>query len=84
MPEAARKTVQEAVTEYEAQTTPEALCAKDADKLECLVQAVEYRACGYAGIQGWIDSSYAALRTDSARRIADAALTTSTLAWRDR
>jgi putative hydrolase of HD superfamily len=48
------------------------------------VQAVEYRACGYAGIQGWIDSSYAALRTDSARRIADAALTTSTLAWRDR
>ena len=84
MPEHARKTVQEAVTEYEAQTSPEARCAKDADKLECLVQAIEYQAAGYRGVQGWIDSSYAALRTDTARRIADAALTTSPLAWRDR
>jgi transcriptional regulator with XRE-family HTH domain len=73
-----------AVTEYEAQTSQEARCAKDADKLECLVQAIEYQAAGYRGVQGWIDSSYAALRTDTARRIADAALTTSPLAWRDR
>jgi putative hydrolase of HD superfamily len=84
MPETARKTVQEAVTEYEGQSSPEAQCAKDADKLECLIQALEYRAAGYAEVQGWIDSSYAALRTITARRIADAAQMTSTLAWRDR
>jgi putative hydrolases of HD superfamily len=84
LPDAARKTVQEAVTEYEAQQTPEARCARDADKLECLIQAIEYRDTGYAGVQGWIDSSRSGLRTDTARRIADAALLTSPLAWRGR
>ncbi|MGH2952291.1 MAG: HD domain-containing protein [Egibacteraceae bacterium] len=84
LPDAVRKIVQEAVTEYEAQATVEAHCAKDADKLECLIQAVEYRAAGYVGVQGWIDSSRDALRTDAARRIADQALHTSQLAWRGR
>lgn len=84
LPDGVRKTVHEAVTEYEAQQTPEAHCAKDADKLECLVQAIEYRDAGYAGVQGWIDSSRDTLRTDAARRIADAALHTSPLAWRGR
>ncbi len=84
LPGAVRKIVQEAVTEYEAQATVEARCAKDADKLECLIQAVEYRAAGYAGVQGWIDSSRGALRTDAARRVASQALRTSQLAWRGR
>ncbi len=84
LPDTARKTVQEAVAEYEAQQTPEARCAKDADKLECLVQAVEYKNAGYARVQGWIDSSRNSLRTDTARRIADAAICTSPLAWRGR
>jgi putative hydrolase of HD superfamily len=84
LPDAAGKTVQEAVAEYEAQQTPEAQCAKDADKLECLIQAIEYREAGYARVQGWIDSSRGGLRTDTARRIADAALGVSPLAWRGR
>lgn len=84
LPEVARKTVQEAVAEYEAQQTHEACCAKDADKLECLIQAIEYRDAGYASVQGWIDSSRSGLRTDTARHIADAALCTSPLAWRGR
>jgi putative hydrolase of HD superfamily len=84
LPDAAAKTVREAVAEYEAAATPEARCARDADKLECLVQAVEYRASGYAGVQGWITSSRAAIRTVTAGRIADAALRVSPLAWRDR
>lgn len=84
LPDGARKTVYEAVTEYEAQLTSEAQCAKDADKLECLIQAVEYRNVGYAGVQGWIDSCRKALRTTSACRIADAAVHTSPLAWRGR
>ncbi|WNV92066.1 HD domain-containing protein [Umezawaea sp. Da 62-37] len=84
MPEAAAKTVREAVAEYEAQSTAEARCAKDADKLECLVQAVEYRAAGYRDVRGWIDSSRDGLGTATAKAIADAALTTSPLAWRGR
>lgn len=46
LPDSARKTVREAVTEYEAQQTAEARCARDADKLECMIQAIEYRDAG--------------------------------------
>lgn len=84
LPDTARKAVQEAVAEYERQQTLEALCAKDADKLECLIQAIEYYDAGYARVQAWIDSSRNGLYTDTARRIADAALCTSPLAWRGR
>ncbi len=84
MPEAAAKTVREAVTEYESQASPEARCARDADKLECLLQAVEYRAGGNVGVEGWITSSRAALRTDTAIGIADVAVRISPLVWRDR
>ncbi|WP_308283177.1 HD domain-containing protein [Pseudonocardia nigra] len=84
LPEAAATTVREAVTEYESQISPEARCARDADKLECLLQAVEYRAGGNAGVEGWIASSREALRTDTALRIAEVAVRTSPLAWRDR
>lgn len=72
------------MAEYEAQQSLEAQCAGDADKLECLMQAIEYQDAGYARVQGWIDSSRSGLRTDTARRIADAALRTSPLASRDR
>ncbi|MGH3885879.1 MAG: HD domain-containing protein [Pseudonocardiaceae bacterium] len=84
LPDAARKTVQEAVLEFEAQQTLEAHCAKDADHLECLIQAIEYQDAGYAGVQGWIGSSRNSLRTETARRVADAALHTSPRAWRGR
>ncbi|MEV4710319.1 HD domain-containing protein [Micromonospora sp. NPDC049374] len=70
-----------AVAEYEAGETPEAIVARDADKLECLVQAVEYRHQGIENVQRWIDSSRAALKTTSAHRLADAALTGQPLAW---
>ena len=84
MPDGIRKTVQDAVAEYEAQATAEARCARDADKLECMFQAVEYGAAGYTLVQGWIDSSRSALKTATAKSIADAALATSPLSWRDR
>ncbi len=80
-PEVAR-VIQEAVAEYEAGETLEAIVARDADKLECLVQAVEYRTQGVSTVQSWIDSSRAALKTVSALRLADAALAGNPLAWR--
>lgn len=83
LPDAAAKTVTEAVTEYEARETPEAVCAKDADMLECLLQALEYRAAGYQHVQQWIDSSRAGITTSFASRVADAALAGSTMAWHE-
>ncbi|RAJ62934.1 putative hydrolase of HD superfamily [Streptomyces sp. PsTaAH-130] len=65
---------QRIVEEYENGDSPEVTCAHDADKLECLLQAVEYREQGCANVQPRIDSSLAALRTPSARTLAEAAL----------
>ena len=73
-----------AVTEYEAARTPEARCARDADKLDCLLQAREYQDQGHANVQAWIDSSLAALTTASARELAREAITQNSLDWLDR
>jgi putative hydrolases of HD superfamily len=84
LPERSRDLVRAAVDEYESRDTPEARCAADADKLEMLLQAVEYRDIGVTRVDGWIDSARAGLTTDTARRVADAAVTLSPLAWRER
>lgn len=82
LPSVAAAAILDAVAEYEAQSTIEARCAKDADKLECLIQAVEYRSAGNQDTEQWISTSRAALRTPTARAIADAALVVSPVEWR--
>ncbi|MDX8036485.1 HD domain-containing protein [Lentzea sp. BCCO 10_0856] len=84
LPEASRDAVRAAVDEYEDQQSVEALCAKDADKLEMLLQAVEYRDVGVQRVDGWIDSALKSVKTETARKIAEAALAISPLAWRER
>lgn len=84
LPDASRNVVREAVDEYEARETPESRCAKDADKLEMLLQAVEYRDTGAQLVQDWIDSALEGLMTDTARRVAEAAAHLSSLSWRHR
>ncbi|MFB8236749.1 HD family hydrolase [Kitasatospora purpeofusca] len=69
------------VEEYENGESLEVVVAHDADKLECLIQAVEYREQGYQNVQPWIDSSLARLKTESARQLAEAALSMSSLEW---
>lgn len=48
------------------------------------MQAVEYRESGYTRADGWIESSRAKIQTNFAERLAEAALTVSPLAWRNR
>lgn len=84
LPERSREMVRTVVDEYESQATAEARCAKDADRLEMLLQAVEYRDIGVRRVDGWIDSARTSLKTTTAQRIADAAVGLSPLAWRDR
>ncbi|MFD8986099.1 HD family hydrolase [Streptomyces sp. NPDC059564] len=74
--------IQAVVADYENGTDPEVVIAHDADKLECLIQAVEYREQGNVNVQNWIDSSLNALKTTSAKSLAEAALTMSSLTWR--
>lgn len=84
LPERSRDAIRAAVDEYEARQTAEAICARDADKLEMLLQAVEYRDIGVHRVDGWIESARKSITTETGRRIAEAAVTLSPLAWRDR
>ena len=52
MPDAAAKAFQELTAEFEAGQTIEAQVARDADKLETLLQAVEYQAQGHDTLPG--------------------------------
>ncbi|MEV8333890.1 HD domain-containing protein [Streptomyces niveus] len=78
---AVREGAQRIVEEYENGDSPEVICAHDADKLECLIQAIEYREQGYSNVQGWIDSSLANLTTPSAQALAKAALDMTSVEW---
>ena len=71
MPEAVAKIFQDLVTEYEAAQTLESRVARDADKLETLLQAAEYQAQGH-DTTAWRETSTAALRTGSAQQLAQA------------
>jgi putative hydrolases of HD superfamily len=81
LPEPIAAMIRDTVTEYENGETPEARCARDADKLECLLQAREYQDQGHQNLQPWIDTSIASLHTITAKQLADEALTQNSLDW---
>ncbi|CAM5300549.1 HD domain-containing protein [Kitasatospora aureofaciens] len=81
MPEVLASAVRDVIAEYEGKETVEAICARDADKLECLIQGVEYRAQGYVNAQRWIDNSRGRLTTKTANALADEILATDSLDW---
>ena len=81
LPTQAAQELTSLVNEYEERTSPEAIIAKDADRLECLMQALEYRSQGYKNVEEWIESNYTALKTPSARRLAEACLQTDPGKW---
>lgn len=54
---------------------------RDADKLECMLQGIEYKAQGYENAQRWIDNSWARLVTETGRRLADELLGQGPLDW---
>jgi putative hydrolases of HD superfamily len=69
------------IAEFEGRATPEAQCAKDADKLEALLQAREYQTHGFRDVQPWIDTMIDAVRTESGKALASAALDVAPNAW---
>lgn len=71
MPHHVADTFRGLTAEYEAVETIEAKLAKDADKLETLLQALEYRTQGYA-TEEWQRTSIEALRTKTAQELAQA------------
>lgn len=71
MPDHVAKVVQDLTAEYEANETAEARLAHDADKIETLLQAIEYAGRGH-DTKAWRATSLAALRTDAGKRLAQA------------
>jgi len=80
MPDAVAKVFQDLVAEYEAEETVESQVAHDADKIETLLQAVEYQAQGH-DTAAWRETSAAALRTGSGRQLAQAIGTADPHGW---
>lgn len=70
-PEKVGRAIRDLVDEYEARQSHEAILARDADKLECLVQAREYEAQGYKDVPPWIETSAAAVKSGTAQSLAD-------------
>lgn len=67
--------------EMEAKKTKEAIIAKDADYLECLIQAREYYDIGYTEAMDWINNVKKALKTESAKKLADKASKMKAYSW---
>ncbi|GJF32576.1 haloacid dehalogenase [Kitasatospora sp. NE20-6] len=69
------------VHDYENGDSLEVQVAHDADKLECMIQGLEYLQQGYPAAQEWVDSTRAKLKLPSAIALADAAQTMSLADW---
>lgn len=59
----------------------EARCSRDADKLECLLQAREYEAAGNTQLTPWIDSMIRAVSTDTGKEMAASAMEVAPADW---
>ncbi len=81
LPAAVAEQLRSLVQEYENGDNLEVHCAHDADKLECLFQAIEYRDNGHQNVDGWIQTSRTNLHTKSAERLADAAVAMTSQDW---
>lgn len=80
MPDEIAKVFQELTAEYEATETLESKVAHDADKVETLLQAAEYGTQGYT-TEPWRETSIQALRTDSAKQVAQAINASDPRGW---
>jgi putative hydrolases of HD superfamily len=75
------------IAEHESAKTPaatlESRCSRDADKLDCLIQAREYQAQGSQLVQPWIDSMIPVITTPTGTALAKAAQDLSPSIWWD-
>jgi len=67
--------------EFKEDKTKEALVAKDADYLECAIQAKEYWDVGYKKAKNWIDNVGKVLKTKSAKEIFGLIKKSDSLGW---
>ncbi len=64
-----KKALETMRSEYDEQRSPESLVARDADILECLIQAKEYYDHGYLGAKLFFTNAPRFLKTKSAKKV---------------
>lgn len=69
------------LAEFRAQETREAIIARDADNLEMILQLKEHHDVGNKNAAEWIPFSVKRLKTDQAKRLAEAVLAGDSSAW---
>lgn len=65
------KELQSFQSDFVEKSTVESIIAKDADSLECLIQAREYQSQGYKDVDEWIIDCKSKLNTESAKKLAN-------------
>jgi putative hydrolases of HD superfamily len=80
MPHDTATMFRELTAEYEQQETLEARLARDADKIELLLQSIEYKKQGF-DTDEWRENSINALRTDVGQELAQAVNLTDPTWW---
>ncbi|MGH7882830.1 MAG: HD domain-containing protein [Candidatus Dormibacteraceae bacterium] len=81
MPNFIGNVFRELLQEFEAESTIEAQLAHDADKIETLLQAREYKVQGHYNTEPWEESSLASLKTEVAKKLAQATEGTDPEEW---
>jgi putative hydrolase of HD superfamily len=81
LPITEKRELSESRSEYRKQDTKESIIARDADILECLIQAKEYMGHGYAEAAKFMKKAPGFLRTKSAKKLWDLAVKTDVNEW---
>ncbi len=69
------------VGDFDSHTSPEAILARDADKLECLAQAIEYVESGSEQARSWIDALSSEVVSPGGREISRLLQATPSNEW---
>jgi putative hydrolase of HD superfamily len=67
--------------QYSSDSSKEGMIAKDADLLECAIQAREYIDIGHKDAQNWIDNVEPKLKTESAKKLFKTMMETEPNSW---
>ena len=81
LPEKIRDDVQTLFKEYNTQSTPEGIIAKDADLLEYGLKARELIVQGNTGAKNWLDNVNKLVRTDTGKKLAKLLYTADPNDW---
>lgn len=81
LPEEMADELYDLFNQYHTDSSKEGIVARDADYLECVVQAKEYIETGYKSAQNWIDNIRKLLKTDSAKKLMDLVEKTDSKSW---